>query len=90
MIGAVGDDAAGQMLRANLQRAGVDTEAVETLPGVPSGQAFIHITDKGENSITVISGANAQVTPDMIDRHLDKMENCDAVVMPTRNCRCPR
>ena len=81
MIGAVGDDAAGQMLRANLQRAGVDTEAVETLPGVPSGQAFIHITDKGENSITVISGANAQVTPDMIDRHLDKMENCDAVVM---------
>ena len=81
MIGAVGDDAAGQMLRANLQRAGVDTDAVETLAGTPSGQAFIHITDQGENSITVIPGANAQVTPEMIDRHLDKMEDCDAVVM---------
>lgn len=81
MIGAVGDDAAGQMLRANLQRAGVDTDAVETLAGTPSGQAFIHITDQGENSITVIPGANAQVTPEMIGRHLDKMEDCDAVVM---------
>ena len=81
MIGAVGDDASGRMLTANLEKAGVDTGAIERLPGVPSGQAFIHINEKGENSITVIPGANAQVSPAMIDRHMDQLQACDAVVM---------
>ena len=49
MIGAVGDDVYGRMLKENLELAGVDTSGVETVSGVSSGNAFITVDSRGEN-----------------------------------------
>ncbi|MET7306374.1 MULTISPECIES: ribokinase [unclassified Streptomyces] len=60
MIGAVGDDAYGVRLRAELEHAGVETDLLHTAEG-PSGTAHIVVDDSGGNAIVVIPGANGTV-----------------------------
>lgn len=59
MAGAVGNDAAGEMLRAALAADGVDIANVEVLDEVGSGRATILIEPAGDNMIVVETGANA-------------------------------
>ncbi|WP_052397744.1 ribokinase [Streptomyces sp. NRRL F-5123] len=61
MIGAVGDDDFGVQLRAALDRSGVDTVRLRTVPG-PSGIAQITVDGAGHNAIVVVPGANGTVT----------------------------
>jgi len=61
MIGRVGDDAFGGMLRESLTGYGVDTYGVAIQPGVPSGVAVITVDDAAENEIIVVPGANGVV-----------------------------
>lgn len=74
MIGAVGSDYFGKQLLGNLLHAGVDCDAVERVDD-GSGVALISRAATGENSIIVVAGANAQVTPDRILRHRELIEN---------------
>ncbi|GGK63851.1 ribokinase [Nocardia camponoti] len=60
-IGAVGSDAFGTTLRANLDQSGVDTSLLRTVEG-PSGIATIVVDAAGENSIIVVTGANGRLT----------------------------
>lgn len=64
MIGRVGDDAFGKRLRDGLEHAGVAVDHVRTTPNCPSGIAMITVDQRGENAITVVSGANGQLSPD--------------------------
>jgi len=57
MMGSVGDDEHGRMLRDSLRRAGVDTTAVTTSTA-PTGTAVIEVDGLGENTIVVSAGAN--------------------------------
>ncbi len=59
-IGCVGNDDAGEMLRALLVSEGIDTSQLITVAH-PTGRAFITVDDNGENSIVVVSGANSSV-----------------------------
>ncbi|MFF2011272.1 ribokinase [Streptomyces sp. NPDC058195] len=61
MIGAVGDDVYGGLLRANLEQSGVGTGLLHTAEG-PSGTAHIVVDGTGANAIVVIPGANGTVT----------------------------
>ncbi|WP_328401787.1 ribokinase [Streptomyces sp. NBC_00390] len=61
MIGAVGSDEFGSLLRHTLESSGVDTDLLRTAEG-PSGTAHIVVDDDGGNSIVVIPGANGTVT----------------------------
>lgn len=61
IVGAVGDDAHGDEIRATLREAGVDVAGLRTVAG-PSGTALIFVDDAGENSIVVVSGANGTLT----------------------------
>ena len=63
MIGRVGDDDAGEMLRSALQGNGVDTASVAVTEGTPSGVALIAVAADGDNAIVVSPGANARLTP---------------------------
>ena len=62
MLGRVGSDDFGRILRANLEAAGCDASQVGTAPG-SSGVALISIDDAGQNSILVAPGANALYAP---------------------------
>jgi ribokinase len=60
-VGAVGDDPAGEQLRAHLRAGGVGLDATVALAG-PSGAAVIVVDAGGENTIVVAPGANGQLT----------------------------
>jgi len=79
MIGRVGDDAFGSQLRTGLETAGVDTASVATTPG-SSGVAVIVVSGSGENSIVVIPGANAHVTPADLDANIEILRSAGLVL----------
>ncbi|MDF0531355.1 ribokinase [Tsukamurella sp. 8F] len=63
LVGAVGDDAHGAMLRGSAADAGVDVADVRTVAGVPTGVAGITVDARGENSIVIVAGANGRLSP---------------------------
>lgn len=80
MFGCVGEDDMGKKLLENLQEQGVHTEFVSKIADCPSGQAFITVAE-GDNSIVVISGANACVTKSYIDSVREHILDCDIIVL---------
>ena len=62
MIGRVGDDDAGTVLRAELASAGVDTTSLHTTAGTPSGIALIAVGADGDNTVVVSPGANRRLS----------------------------
>lgn len=58
MIGAVGDDAFGAELLANLKKHGVDHRWVATVPGVKSGMSVAIFDADGDYGAVIVSGAN--------------------------------
>jgi ribokinase len=79
MIGRLGDDGFGTQLRDHLTHTGVDITAVRTSPG-SSGVAVIVVAGTGENSIVVVPGANALLTPQDLDDSIDILRSASAVL----------
>jgi len=71
LVGKVGTDLFAEQLLSNLERTGVDCQAVEKVEGVSTGVAFVMIDRDGDNSIVVAPGANHQLTPTDIRRRED-------------------
>ncbi|WP_394433918.1 ribokinase [Streptomyces sp. SGAir0957] len=63
LLGRVGDDGHGTLLRESMEAAGVDTSGV-LVGGAPTGVALITVDPSGDNSIVVSPGANGRLTPD--------------------------
>lgn len=61
IVACVGNDAFGRSARDNLARNGVMADLVADSVE-PTGCAFITVDERGENAITVASGANASLT----------------------------
>ncbi|MFB9749158.1 ribokinase [Leifsonia shinshuensis] len=72
MVGAVGADGNGDLLRSAVAAAGVDVSAVSVREDVPTGTALITVDAHGENTIVVSPGANGTLTPaDLPERVFD-------------------
>jgi ribokinase len=67
MVGRVGDDEGGQILRAALDADGVNTLDLAETVDTPSGVALIAVAEDGDNAIVVSPGANGRVSVDDID-----------------------
>lgn len=65
MLGAIGDDAPSSVALSHLGRAGVDLTQLRRLPG-PTGLAVVSVDADGENTVVVVPGANALVTPENV------------------------
>jgi ribokinase len=80
LIGCLGNDPLGTILSESLRGCGVDLSPVTILPDVPSGAAFITLDEKGENSIIVSGGANAELTPVMVSARSRFIESSDVLL----------
>ncbi len=80
MFGCVGDDAAGSGLLDSLRRAGVDTEAIQVLKEVPTGQAIITVGES-DNTIVIIAGANDYVDVGYVEANQGKILEADIIVL---------
>jgi ribokinase len=74
-VGALGTDRAGETLAGALRAAGVDLSQVKSVPA-GSGTAIVTVAADGDNSITVVPGANDDVIPEDVRAAL-------AVLQPT-------
>ncbi len=69
LIARIGDDSYGEMLKENFVGAGVDVSGLSVDQDYPTGQAFIAVSDEGENNIIVVPGANGRLLPEVIDSY---------------------
>ncbi|HWI64498.1 MAG TPA: ribokinase [Symbiobacteriaceae bacterium] len=81
MVGCVGTDGFGDELVANLVAEGVQVGAVARSAQAGTGTALITVDATGQNRIIVVSGANNEVTPALVDRHLDLIQSAAVVLL---------
>lgn len=80
MLGRVGEDAFGQQMRENLASVGCTVESVRAVPGA-SGVALIYVSERGENSIVVVPGANHLLLPGDIAADENVFDGCAVVLL---------
>ena len=71
-VGAVGRDAFGMRARAALDREGIDLTGLVDRRRRATGVALILVDARGENMISVASGANAALTPADVAEALER------------------
>lgn len=79
MIGAVGSDDMGDRLLEALEKDGVDVSGIKRSPE-PSGIALIVVDAKGDNAITVVSGANYDVKVQDVRQQENKIAQSSIVL----------
>ncbi|KVT56821.1 ribokinase [Burkholderia ubonensis] len=81
MVTKVGDDVFADNTIRNFAHAGIDTEHVRKVPGVPSGVAPIFVEPDSSNSILIVKGANRHLKPADIDAAAPKLRECALIVL---------
>lgn len=80
MLGAVGRDMYADIQLDSLNTAGVNTTRIIVKEDVSTGIALITVNKEGDNSIIVVSGANATLSKKDIDDNLDVIKESDIVI----------
>jgi ribokinase len=80
MVAKVGDDDFGSRLRQGLRSAHVNVRAVSTAKSTASGVALITVDSKGQNSITVIPGANGELRPQDLEKSLAHLRSAGMIL----------
>jgi len=65
----------------NLANFGVDTKHVKRVAGRSSGVAPIMVEPSGENSILIVKGANADLSPADVEAAADDLKTCDLILL---------
>lgn len=80
-IGAVGEDQeVSKMMLTLLEEADIDCTGIAQLPNQNTGQAFVIVTDSGDNMIYVHGGANMAFKPDHVTAHAEMLAASNFVV----------
>ncbi|WP_309072567.1 PfkB family carbohydrate kinase [Arthrobacter sp.] len=81
MIGAVGADSDGDFLLASLAQDNIDTAGVQRITDKHTGRAIISVQDDGENTITVVSGANHNLDMTVTESAVASLTQQDTLLM---------
>jgi ribokinase len=81
MVTAVGDDLFADNTIKNLAGLGIDTTYVRRVAGKSSGVATIMVEPSGENSILIVKGANADLSPADVERAAEVLKTCDLILL---------
>lgn len=79
-IGAIGNDAAGTVMKELLSEEEIELAGVQVLENQVTGQAFITVDETGENNIIIHSGANDAFTPADVLLQRELIEASDFVI----------
>ncbi|SDW90937.1 ribokinase [Paenibacillus sp. CF384] len=80
LIGAVGDDAFGSMMKQQMSTNNVRTDAIATIQDAPTGIATI-MHAANDNSIVIVEGANGICTPAWTERHADIIRQAQVLLV---------
>lgn len=80
-VACVGNDLFGKQAIESYKADGIDTSCISLVDDAPTGVALINVAGSGENSIAVASGANAKLTPAVIDKYRDVILSAQMILM---------
>lgn len=80
-IGCIGDDDIGQAMKKAFAQDGINIATITEIPNEMTGIAMIQVADSGENSIVISAGANAYLTPEIVNRFTIEIEQADYLLM---------
>ena len=80
-ITAIGRDNLGNQALQNFRKEGIDNSGIKQIKNCPSGIALIMVDDAAENIISVAPGANAQLSPALIDQNQHLLTSAHIVLM---------
>jgi ribokinase len=81
MVGCVGEDGFGHQLRENLVKQQVDVGSIVCQREVSTGTALIIVEADGQNRILIVAGANATLSPAVVDAALPLLRSARLLVM---------
>lgn len=81
LVGRVGDDELGKILKDSLKRDGVNDKHVLVTQGQASGSAMIYVGPKGENMIVTHLGANGLLSKEDIDNTEELLASAKIAVL---------
>jgi ribokinase len=80
-VARLGDDIFGERVLRNFEADGIETRFVFRTPDAPSGIALINVDGRGENSISVASGANAFLSARDIEKADEAFNAADIILL---------
>jgi ribokinase len=82
MVGKVGGDAFGEQLLQIIRNEGIDTRFVGVDDQSATGVALITVDARGQNSISIASGANFTLTAEEVRQAWEQIPDVDLLIMP--------
>ncbi|EYE87404.1 hypothetical protein Q428_13520 [Fervidicella metallireducens AeB] len=80
MLGKVGVDDNGRILMEALKGDGINLDYILKDDDNPTGMAIINVDDQGNNSITVVPGANMTISRNDFDKTVEIIKNSKIVI----------
>lgn len=80
MIGKIGKDDNGKILKALLEKEGINTNLIFEDNKEPTGMAMITVNNNGNNSIVVISGSNMTLNEEEIEKAKEEIKKSDILI----------
>jgi len=80
-VARIGEDSFGEQAVLGFLKDGINTRYIVKDPTAPSGIALILVDEKGENSIAVAPGANAQLSPADIEAAKEVIASASVVLI---------
>ncbi len=80
-IACVGDDAFGQEAIKGYSEDNIDVKHINKISQVSTGVALITVDNQGGNMIAVASGANLELTAELVDKKTALIEQCDVLLL---------
>jgi ribokinase len=81
MVGTVGADQNGRTARVHLLRHGLPVDDVTIISDLPTGTAHIVVAQGGDNMIVVTAGANAALTPTLVEQASATIAQADILIV---------
>ncbi len=81
LVARVGDDLFGERAIAGFRQEKIVADYIVKDPNKPSGVALIMVDDHGENIISVAPGANAELSPEDVQKARPAIEQADVVLI---------
>lgn len=83
LIGKVGSDYDSTLVYNCMEENHVDIQGIKRDPHTETGKAYIHVQDDGESMITILTGANQNLTPEDITPEEELFENAGYCLLQT-------
>ena len=80
-IACTGDDDIGESVRKQLAKDNIDIAPISVISGESTGVALIFVNGDGENVIGIHAGANAALSPALVEAQRDRIAHASALLM---------